>query len=96
MTLGDNRNVFDQPRQEGSALWVSAAVAILILLGIGIWAISGDTNSTQTASSPAMTGQATSKTGSTNVGAPPGTPPKQTTGQATTPSGTATTGAPKQ
>ena len=92
MTRDDNRNTFDQPRQDGSATWVAAAVAVLILLGIGVWAFSGNVDPTQTASSPALTGQATSKTGSTNVGAPPGTPPKETTGQATTPSGTNTTG----
>jgi len=74
--------------------WIGAAVALLVLTAIGVWAFQGPT---KTATAPGgLTGQASSKTGSTTVGAPAGTTPRETTGQAVSPSGTTTTGAPKR
>jgi hypothetical protein len=80
--------------------WIIAAVVTLGVIAIGIWAFaSGDNRqaTTATTNSPAsLTGQATSSSGSTTVGAPAGTPPNQTSGQAVAPSGSTTTGSVKQ
>ena len=51
---------------------------------------------TPTAAPTAVTGQATSSSGSTMVGASPSTQPNQTSGQAVSPSGSTTTGSLKQ
>jgi len=87
----------DDPRSRSNndyTVWIGALVAFLIIAAIGVWtAFQGPT---RTATAPGgLTGQAASKTGSTTVGAPAGTPPRDTTGQAISPSGSTTTGAPK-
>jgi hypothetical protein len=75
-------------------VWVAAAVGLLILVAVGVWAFQGPTT---TATAPSgLTGQAASDTGSTTVGAPTGTTPRQTTGQAASPTGSTTTGAVKR
>jgi hypothetical protein len=80
--------------------WIVAALVVLGLIAVGFWAfVSGDKQQTTTATnnSPAsLTGQASSGSGSTTVGAPAGTPPSQTTGQAVAPSGSTTTGSVKK
>ena len=90
----------DDPKLQGSAegydftVWVAAAVGLLVLAAIGVWAYVGPIT---TATAPSgLTGQAASDTGSTTVGAPAGTNPRQTTGQAASPSGSTTTGAVKR
>ena len=79
--------------------WIVAALVVLGVIAVGIWAFaSGDNRpaTTATTNSPAsLTGQASSSSGSTTVGAPVGTPPSQTSGQAVSPSGSTTTGSVK-
>ena len=82
------------PVNNDYTVWVGAAVGLLILVAIGVWAFQGPT---RTATAPGgLTGQAGSTTGSTTVGAPIGTNPRDTTGQAVSPSGSTTTGAPQR
>ena len=78
------------------SIWVAAAVVVLIVAAIGVWAYSGPTRNSVAIAPGGLTGQASSSTGSTTVGAPPGTKPGETTGQATSQSGSTTTGAVKR
>ena len=95
MTYPDDPNSISRPPfNYDYTVWIGAAVALLILAAIGVWAFQGPT---RTATAPGeLTGQAASKTGSTTVGAPAGTNPRDTTGQAVSPSGSTTTGTPKR
>ncbi len=95
MTYPDDPNFRSRPPLNYDyTVWIGAAVGLLILAAIGVWAYQGPT---RTATAPsALTGQAASRTGSTTVGAPAGTPPGETTGQAVSPSGSTTTGAAKR
>jgi hypothetical protein len=94
MTYPDDPNFRRRPLNYNYTVWIGAAVGLVFLIAIGVWAIQGPT---RTATAPGgLTGQAASKTGSTTVGAPAGTPPGDTTGQAVSPSGSTTTGAPKR
>jgi hypothetical protein len=96
MTYPDDPKLTDRPpSQYDYSPWVAAAVGLLVLAAVGVWAYSGPTKNSITAAPTGLTGQASSATGSTSVGAPPGTKPSQTTGQATSSSGSATTGAAK-
>lgn len=91
MTYPDDPNFRSRPPfNYDYTVWIGAAVALLILAAIGVWAFQGPT---RTATAPGgLTGQAASKT----VGAPAGTNPRDTTGQAVSPSGSTTTGTPKR
>ena len=92
-----NDREFETPRtsERDYSVWVGAGIALLIIAAIGVWALRGPTPDTNARGGTSLTGQAASKSGSTTVGAPLGTRPKETTGQASAPSGTTTTGAPK-
>src|SRR4029079_3942172 len=94
MTYPDDPNFRSRPFNCDYTVWIGAVVALLILAAIGVWPFQGPT---RTATAPGgLTGQAASKTGSTTVGAPIGTPPRDTTGPAVSPSGSTTTGTPKR
>jgi hypothetical protein len=94
MTYPDDPNFKRRPLNNDYTVWVGAVAALLIFAAIGVWAFQGPN---RTATAPGgLTGQAASKTGSTTVGAPAGTPPSETTGQAVSPSGSTTTGASKR
>lgn len=86
--------------QNNNTSWIIAAVVVLGAIAVGIWAFAGGDNrqaTTASTNSPAsVTGQATSNSGSSTVGAPAGTPPSQTSGQAVAPSGSTTTGSVKE
>jgi hypothetical protein len=93
-----NRDLFPKDRRladrlsRNSGTWAVIALLVLFLVaGLFYGWSSLNSGSSMTASSP-VSGQATSKAGSTTSGAPPGTPPSQTTGQATAPTGSTTTG----
>jgi len=78
--------------------WIIAAfVVVVAAIAVGLWAFAGGSDQrTATSANPAgPTGQATSKSGSTTVGAPAGTKPRETTGQAAAPNGSTTTGSVK-
>lgn len=95
MTYPNDPNLRSRPPvNHDYTVWIGAAVGLLILIAIGVWAFQGPT---RTVTAPGgLTGQAASTTGSTTVGAPIGTNPRDTTGQAVSPSGSTTTGAPKR
>jgi len=97
MTYPDDPQFRDRPSfQYDYSVWIVAAVAVLIVAALGVWVYSGPTRSSLATAPGGLTGQASSTTGSTTVGAPAGTKPSETTGQATSASGSTMTGAVKR
>ena len=97
MTYRDGRDRRATEETNSTWGWVAGALGAIILVAAIVWAYTGGISEQagKSANSNGLTGQSTSSSGSTTVGASAGTKPKETSGQTSTPAGTTTTGAQK-
>jgi hypothetical protein len=82
------------PSDKNNRTLIFAGAGVILVLLAGLWLFQGPSKTTSVPTGT-LTGQASSSSGSTVVGAPPSTQPHQTSGQAAAPSGSNTTGSVK-